>query len=210
MKKTTRILLAAALLLVLVLTPVLAYEFSWNQAEKDWQLHENDSQMYMLPIRDGADSFAGWDRCPKRLRQPVGEDWVIETRIYDTDCPDGSGYHTGLMVYVDENNWIVWGLESGGATVANGVLGGVFYDIESVMDYYEYIRITKTGDLYTFSCSPDREHWVELPGRYDDIHGYLEGARYGLFGKSWEPESDTNPTYYVMFEYFLEKVKEAK
>ena len=185
MKKTMRILLTAALLLALILMPVAAYEFSWNRGAADWTLHENNSDIYMLPIREGEDSFAGWDRCPKRLRDPVGEDWVIETRIYDTDCPNGSGYHTGLMVYVDENNWIVWGIESGGSTVANGVLGGNFYDIESVLDPYEYIRITKTGDLYTFSCSPDRVHWVELAGRYDDIHGFLRGARYGIFSNSW-------------------------
>ena len=205
MKKSILLLLSLVLILSCVLMPVMAYEFSWNQAAVDWKLHENNSEIYMLPVREGEDSFAGWDRCPKRLRDPVSEDWVIETHIYDTDCPDGSGYHTGLMVYVDENNWIAWGIESGGRTVANGVLGGSFYDIESVLDGYEYIRITKTGDLYTFSCSPDRVHWVELAGRYDDIHHYLDGAQYGIFAKNWEPDVDFNATHYVMFDYFLEK-----
>lgn len=205
MKKTLRLFLTALLILACLLTPALAYEFSWNRAAFDWQFHENNSDIYMLPVRDGEDSFAGWDRCPKRLRDAVSGDWVIETHISDTDCPNGSGYHTGLMVYVDADNWIVWGIESGNATVANGVLGGNFYDIASVMDTYEYIRITKTGDLYTFSCSPDRVHWVELAERYDDIHGYLEGAQYGIFAKNWEPEADFTPTHYVMFDYFLEK-----
>lgn len=204
MNKRIKFLCIALAILCCVLTPAVAYEFSWNRAALDWKLHENNSEIYMLPIREGEDSFAGWDRCPKRLRQPVSEDWVIETHIYDTDCADGSGYHTGLMVYVDENNWIAWGVESGGSTVANGVLGGNFYDIESVLDEYEYIRITKTGDLYSFSCSPDRVHWVELAGRYDDIHGYLQGARYGIFAKNWEPDVDFNATHYVMFDYFTE------
>lgn len=62
----------------------------------------------------------------------------------------------------------------------------------------------KQGDLYAFSCSPDRIHWVELAGRYDDIHGYLKGARYGLFAKNWEPDADFNATHYVMFDYFTE------
>lgn len=209
MNKRIKFLCIALAILCCVLTPAVAYEFSWNRAALDWKLHENNSEVYMLPIREGEDSFAGWDRCPKRLRQPVSEDWVIETHIYDTDCADGSGYHTGLMVYVDENNWIAWGIESGGSTVANGVLGGNFYDIESVLDEYEYIRITKTGDLYSFSCSPDRVHWVELAGRYDDIHGHLQGARYGIFAKNWEPDVDFNATHYVMFDYFTETVNQS-
>ena len=90
-------------------------------------------------------------------------------------------YFDAIIKWQTEHNGVE-GMEIKHIGYANGVLGGVFYDIESVMDYYEYIRITKTGDLYTFSCSPDREHWVELPGRYDDIHGYLEGAQYGIFG----------------------------
>ncbi len=204
MKRIVWILLAAVWIIPGVLLPTMAYEFSWNLAAFDWTLHENESDIYMLPVRDGEDSFAGWDRSPKRLRDAVGENWVIETHICDTDCPNGSGYHTGLIVYVDADNWIAWGIESGEKTVANGVLGGSFYTIESVLDSYEYIRIKKTGDLYAFSCSPDRIHWVELAGRYDDIHGYLKGARYGLFAKNWEPDADFNATHYVMFDYFTE------
>ncbi len=206
MKKVFCVVLILVLLAAAAI-PALAYEFSWNLAAKDWQLTESNAKTYMLPIREGEDSFAGYDRCPKRLRQPVSQDWVIETHIGETDCNEGSGYHTGLMVYVDENNWIVWGIESGNATVANGVLGGNFYDIASVLDTYSYIRITKTGDLYTFACSPDRENWVELAERYDDIHGYLKNARYGIFAKNWEPDVDFNPTHYVMFDYFIEKEK---
>lgn len=202
-KKISALILMLVLLSCMVL-PSSAYEFSWNQAAKDWELHESKSEVYMLPIRDGEDSWAGFDRCPKRLRPAISEDWVIQTHISACSEPEGSGYHVGLIVYKDADNWMAWGVESGNATVANGVLGGNGYDIEGVYERYEYLRLTKKGNLYTFSCSPDGVHWVDLAGKYDDIHGFLEGAQYGLFGKNWEITADYTPTYYVMFDSFTE------
>lgn len=203
------IALAAALVIVLTAAAaVFADEFSSRFIGEGWDFIDNDSSACLIAIRKNDDSWEYWDRAPKRLRDPVGEDWVIETYISETSLPEGEGHHAGLVVYKDSKNWILWGVEEGMSTTANGVLGGVGYDLHSVQSVYNYLRIKKTGNEYVFSCSADGEIWVDMPGRYIDINGYLEGARYGVMGKNWEAYEDYNESYYVRFEYFKEnKIK---
>lgn len=189
-------------------TVSFADEFSWDTFDSKWEYVEN-KDAYLMPIRDNEDSWAGYDRAPKRLRQPIGENWVIETHISNNTEPEGNGSHVGLVIYKDPDNWILWGQECKTATVANGVLGGVGYDIHSIQTNYDYLRLAKEGNQYTFSCSLDGETWLELPGAYIDINHFLDGAQYGVMGKNWEAFRggvDT-PTYYVEFSYFQEKSK---
>lgn len=185
-----------------------ADEFSWDTFDSKWEYVENENA-YLMPIRNNEDAWVGYDRAPKRLRPPIGKNWVIETCIaYNTE-PEGSGSQVGLAIYKDENNWILWGQECNNATRANGVLGGVGYDVHSIQTKYDFLRIEKKENKYTFSCSADGETWLQLPGDYVDINNFLEGASYGLMGKNWEPFNggvDT-PTYYVGFAYFHEEAK---
>ena len=207
MKKVISCVFLVILLALFISQTVLADEFSWDTFDKKWEYVENDST-YLMPIRNHEDSWAGFDRGPKRLRNPVSQNWVIETCISNNTEPEGQGSHVGLVIYKNESNWILWGQEKNNATVANGVLGGNGYDICSVMTKYNYLRIAKNGNRYSFSFSEDGKTWLQMPNDYVDINNFLEGAQYGLMGKNWEPFNggvDT-PTYYVEFSYFDEKI----
>lgn len=211
MKKKIAGALLAAFILLVFSQVVLADEFSWDTLNSKWDYVENDDA-YLMPIRNNEDSWVGYDRGPKRLRDAVSEDWVIETHIANNTEPEGTGSHVGLVIYKDEDNWILWGQEANNATVANGVLGGKGYDIHSIMTKYDYLRIAKTGNRYSFSFSADGETWLQLPNDYVDINHFLDGAQYGLMGKNWEAFNggiDT-PTYYVEFSYFYEQAREAE
>ena len=71
MKKKITGMCFAVLVLLVFSQVVFADEFSWDTFDGKWEYVENDGT-YLMPIRNNEDSWAGYDRGPKRLRDAVG------------------------------------------------------------------------------------------------------------------------------------------
>lgn len=208
-KKTIRRIITLGAALVLLTAAVLvcnADSFTWNTIRKEWTYQEAQypDGVYRLALHANEDAWAGFDRSVKRLRPAVSENFVIETHITNIDPNLGTGCHYGLVIYQDSRNWILWGQLDGERTTAQAVIDGVGYELHNIYTVFPYLRLSKEGNRYSFSCSEDGSTWVSMPGAYIDMNGSLEGARYGIMAKSYEAYDDFGPTYNIQFDYFYE------
>jgi Domain of unknown function (DUF4185)/Beta xylosidase C-terminal Concanavalin A-like domain len=153
---------------------------------------------FNLNVGKSNDQSMGVDRAPRILKQQNGATWTIETKIASSS--GNASTFAGLTVYLDSQNWLLWGWFGNSSLQASGLIGNSYTQPFGVMDSkYPYLRIRKSGSAYYFDASADGVNWTNA-NVYRDSAGSLVGARVGLLGRDWNAGSGLS--YSVAFDYF--------
>lgn len=171
-----------------------------------WNFHNSagDASYYcdgndlVLNVTLNDDQWTNVDKAPRILTKPMNQDWIIETGIDYNDSAIGSNSDTGLVVFSDTQNWIMFGQKANNCMNVGGLIGNIPINVGTVESVYKFIRITKTGNSYNFKCSDTGYSWTDV-GTFIDSNDDLNGAQYGFMGKEW----GTND-YTVKFDFFRE------
>ncbi|MCC2683915.1 MAG: hypothetical protein K0R75_814, partial [Paenibacillaceae bacterium] len=141
---------------------------------------------------------------PTVLKAVKYTDWIIDTMV--TQRPTTAS-NDGLMVYLDNNNWIHFGqYYSSSQMVVSGTLNGTYSNNlgVSVSSLHDRIRIKKAGNVYTFQYSDDAIAWTTA-GSWTDTNGNLAATstkrqQYGFMASSIGSGTDFD----VNFDFFRE------
>lgn len=153
---------------------------------------------FNMTVAQGDDQWININKAPRILRNQINSSWTIETEIKSNN--GGANSHTGLVIYKDAQNWIIWGQRGNNSLSIRGVIGNSSTNTLGVMSTkYKFLRIRRVGSDYFFDASSDGVNWTN-GNSYKDTAGSLAGARYGILGKNWS----SDPAYTVSFDYFRE------
>jgi len=155
----------------------------------------------------GGDIYTNGDPAATRnfiLQDAPAGDWVIETRVGGT--LNGGYEQGGLLVYVDDDNYIKYDLISDdGQTIKNRIelrseVGGVIQDpqpqVTTPAPGYDAVslRLTKSGNSYTGEYSEDGETWVSVGAA---VTSTMAAPKIGLFTLGVNSPGGT-----AIFDYF--------
>ncbi len=103
--------------------------------------------------------------------------------------------HTGLMLYLDEDNVVFFGNYNGNCIKLEGISANVVWSLGTLASNQDqYLRVRKVSDTYYFECSMDGNSWVLLTSCTDTLWGFTP-AKVGLFMKCW------GGSYTAQFDY---------
>jgi len=141
------------------------------------------------------------------LREVSRQDFDISTRVEFT--PTSNFQIAGLIVYADDSSMIKLGrafCNVAGNCVGNGIyfdsmqngqLGGPNYATETSLQDEAYLRINKTGSLFTAYYSEDGEDWVAI-GEHE---AEMPNPKVGVFaGQSNVVGAAANFDYFTLQE----------
>ncbi|MGC8890088.1 MAG: DUF4185 domain-containing protein [bacterium] len=170
-------------------------DFIWTREGSYYEVEDNNLKMHIMKR---SDLWIGTDMAPKFLKIPSNNNWSIDMKISKNEAiPYGTNFF-GLIVFKDENNWLLWGPLGNNLMEASGIFNGTFRKIIS-LDFSEpFLRISKQNNKYLFYYSKDGNNWV-IAGEYLDYFNSLQSAKYGFGGKEWGQND-----YNVFIEYFSE------
>ena len=137
---------------------------------------------------------------PRLLKRQQGFVWTIETQL--SSNTGGGATLTGLTVFKDAANWLVWGQRGNASLEARGLINGSPTGAIGVMaTKYPHLRIRRAGDFYFFDASGDGHNWTNA-NVFVDRGGSLAGARIGMAGTDWSRSGHGG--YVASYEYFRE------
>ena len=184
-------------LLALCLLPCAAFtdEFSGKSMDEAWMVLDLagsnivSQQEGCLAINtvEGSQQNATANTGVKVLRKALQGEWIIETDQIETTIHDQESLH-GLVIWADENNYIVLGTAGKRAKV-QGVIGGQDTGLiarESAMRYMRVRKITRGKDYATYHFYVGGSGYQSLQwiGQYEDTTHALDEAMYGLLSAS--------------------------
>lgn len=192
-------------------------EFSAHPLDRSW-IWENPGKnstymmnrgRFVLTLAEDKDSSALIDRTPRILRDPMEGDWIIDTHHTETTAEADSTAHTGIVLFGDSNNWLVWGVLANSSLEASGLLAAEgnsseIIKLAAVAEKYDFIRIRKRTNesqypRYYFYYGSSRISWMGA-GYWEDTLGVFNNAKVGLLGKP------SGKAYTVEYDYFTEYV----
>ena len=168
----------------------------WNSIVREQEdLYEvSDGQLHVLTVN--GDIYEGGDPAPTRnffLQTPdhAGADWTIETQVDASELSEGYE-QAGLLAYEDDANYVKYDiLSDDGQTVLNRIElrseeGDV---IQSPMPQVTsadpegfpgvvWLRLTKTGDMYSGEYSFDGETFESLG---EPVQNDMGAPRFGIY-----------------------------
>jgi PKD repeat protein/glucose/arabinose dehydrogenase len=166
----------------------------WNSIVREQEdLYEvSGGQLHVTTVN--GDIYEGGDPTPTRnffLQTPdhAGADWTIETKIDASELSEGYE-QAGLMAYEDDSNYVKFDILSDqGQTVLNRIElrseeGDVIQNPQpQVTDAVGFpgevwLRLTKTGDMYTGEYSFDGETFTALP---EPVQNDMGTPRFGIY-----------------------------
>ena len=155
--------------------------------------------VFHLFVGPGSDQWLGRDAAPRLLKRQPSRVWTIETAV--TFNTGGAHTFTGLTLFADAGNWLVWGQTGNASLEASGIVNFEPTGPIGVMaTKYPYLRLRRVDNLYFFDASPDGVHWANA-NVYEDRTRAFADARIGILGKDW---SHGGGGYGVAYEYFSE------
>lgn len=185
------------LLLVLCLLPYTAFgdEFSGKDIGSAWTVfapsEENAVQQHngrlTITTSEGCLQNADVNAGVKVLRKALEGEWIIETDQV-TKNVQGQGCQHGLVIWADEQNYLVFG-STGKRAKVQGVIGRQETGEIARSNSMRYMRIRKitrgqeyaTYHFYIGSSGYQSLQWI---GQYEDRSHALDEAMYGLLGAS--------------------------
>jgi len=191
---------------------VKADDFSGNLLESAWQ-YVNPGMTYLLPVYAFDVQNQSLDYGTKLLREVPAGDWCIETQILFHK--DSKSFHSGLCVYEDGQNYLLFGSEGGIKASVFGIVGGKPLawptdDKQSLEGTYQFFAIEKSGNRYSFYASLDGDVWDVLSSVYIDNGENLATARIGLINRYigmpadvFQSSEKEIPAWFVEFSYFI-------
>ena len=111
-----------------------------------------------------------------RLLQPIGNyDFDVAIKIDSPITATDSGTSRGLMVMVDNQDFITFALGTDGTNIsltAHKVTGGVAATVFNQASFNEYhnpicLRLSRSGNAYTAYYSPDGVVWIQATSFVD-------------------------------------------
>lgn len=190
-----------AFTLVMSLTACGAKDQSGVLNDDGWS-YVSGKGSFSLAVQQG---MTGED-APRLLRdQPEGE-WMLMTALqYNSATKDGDN-HTGLTLYKDKDNYLIWGPKDGGHVVLSGKVGGK--DLDNLFPLVEklYIlriwKVTRDSEAprYYFYAATDSYYSWQYGGYFEDTTGAFNDAQYGVMGESGKDDA----SYCAQFEYIDE------
>lgn len=172
-------------------------------ADDNW-----DYEMGAGAVNLAVEAGGGIKGAPKMLRDQIEGEWIIHTDLQYNDANPNGKNHAGIVLWVDHNNYIIWGQYAVMELQASGeVRGKDLGTIASLDSDYHYLRIMKnTRDSeytrYYFYGANDSYYSWQYAGYYEDKAGVFDDAKYGLIGVDYE--SDASSTFCVRYEFFDE------
>ena len=199
LKRIAAMLLASAMLLALA---ACAKEDTGNVLNDDGWSYYNGKGSFSLAVQEG---MTGED-APRLLRpQPEGEWMLMAALQYNSASEDGEN-HTGLTLYRDKDNYLIWGPKNGGEIVLSGKVGGKDTgELFSMAEDLYILRIWKVtrdseAPRYYFYAAKDSYYSWQYGGYFEDTTGAFTAAEYGVMGQS----EDGGSAYCAQFEYIDE------
>ncbi|NPV52397.1 MAG: DUF4185 domain-containing protein [Firmicutes bacterium] len=210
-------ILSALVIMVAVVSSIAiaSDEFSGTSLDNSWKWvnpkgdgsYSLNAGRFNLNVALGDDQWLEVNGAPRILKMPLPGDWVIDTNIVANTAPVGGTNFTGLVVFKDAANWILWGQLGNNNMEASGLINNAFTGllVSIAGEKYDFLRIRKRSTdsghtRYYFDYSADRLKWTNA-GCFEDTGGKLTGAHYGIIGKEW----GSSP-YTVSYDYFAECV----
>lgn len=199
MKRMITLLLAAVTILGLC---ACAKEDTGNVLNDDGWSYYNGKGSFSLAVQDG---MTGED-APRLLRpQPEGE-WMLMASLQHNSASTDGGNHTGLALYKDKNNYLIWGPKDGGEMVLSGKVGGkdtgelfTLGDDLYVLRIWKVLRDSEAPRYYFYATKDSYYSW-QYGGCFEDTTGAFTDAEYGVMGESEKGGS----SYCAQYEYIDE------
>lgn len=141
---------------------------------------------------------------PHLLKAQLEGEWMLHTQInYNSAAPD-SDTHAGILLYVDEENYLIWGQRNNATLELSGRIAGRDTGALATSDtLYPHLRIWKVtrdgeADRYYVYGAKDAYYSWHYVGYYEDKDKVFAAAQYGLGG--WDG-AQTGNGYCVSFEF---------
>jgi len=165
----------------------MADDFSFNQLDKAWT-YFNPGGSYMLPVYEFDVQDHELDHGTKLLIDVSVDNYRLETQIAKDSFENSKGYHGGLCVYRDGQNYLILGLSNGDRACVYGVVGGrtlakMAAPESSLLGTYRYFALEKKQSTFSFFASYDGVTWEALPSTFEDREGMLQDAMVGLMNR---------------------------
>jgi regulation of enolase protein 1 (concanavalin A-like superfamily) len=170
-------------------------DFIWAREESYYEVEDNNLRIH---VAKGSDFWMGIDKTPKFLKFPTNDNWSIELKISKNEAMLHGIDLFGLIIFKDENNWLLWGYSGSNSIEASGTFNRIFKKIISLDFSVPFLRISKQNNRYLFYYSKDGKNWI-IAGEYLDYFNSFSNARYGLGGMA-RGQND----YDIFIEYFSE------
>jgi flagellar hook assembly protein FlgD len=179
--------------------PTLAAGWSWENPSGQ-STYALSGGAFTMSVARGNDQWVNINRAPRLLRAQRAAPWTIEARILSNT--GGLPSLTGLVLYKDAANWLVWAQLGNGTLELSGLINNAFTQpISTMATKYASLRVRRVGATYYFDASADGSRWTNA-NLYVDTAGRLEGARYGMLAKDWS--GGTGTSYTVSYDAFTE------
>lgn len=199
MKRIVSLLLAAVMVLAL---GACGKKDSGNVLNDDGWSYYNGKGSFSLAVHEG---MTGED-APRLLRpQPEGE-WMLMAALQYNSASEEGNNHTGVTLYKDKNNFLIWGPKNGGQITLSGKVGGKDTgDLFTLPENLYLLRIWKVtrdseAPRYYFYAATDSYYSWQYGGCFEDTTGAFAQAEYGVMGQSEKGGS----SYCAQFEYIDE------
>ena len=186
--------------------PSRSDEFDGEALDSKWEVIRRDDER--LSVSDGAlhlvsapqDIFGGETGLPNIVLQPVPDGgsgaWSITTEM--TWEPTQNFQNAGLVVYVDDDNYIKTGMVWNGARnfeLIKETSGGASFDgtvsAEPVGNRYFLRLVSENGNDITSQFSPDGETWTEIGTT--TLEGLVD-PRFGVYATASTQAGAGQPT----------------
>lgn len=146
----------------------------------------------------------GLESAPRLLKDQLSGEWIIHTQINHNSADQGSDTHMGIMIYVDDNNYLIWGQRNNEKLELSGVLGGketgALAECDTLYEHLRIWKITRDGEAtryYVYGAEDAYYKW-QYVGYFEDENTALEGAQYGL--GAWDNEPN-GTGYCVSYDF---------
>lgn len=144
------------------------------------------------------------ENAPHLLKEQIDGEWIIHTQVNYNSAASGSNTHAGIMLYVDNDNYLIWGQRNNAALELSGRIDGKETGVLAACDtLYEHLRIWKVDRdaeatrYYVYGAKDAYYSWNYI-GFYEDVNNVFGDARYGL--GAWDG-AQTGNGYCVSFEF---------
>ncbi|WP_084038056.1 ThuA domain-containing protein [Demequina sp. NBRC 110053] len=180
-----------------------------------WTVENEDASAYrvtdgMLEIDPAAgDIYQDGTGVTNFVMQQMSGDWTVETKV-DTSELTHQYQQGGLIARADDDNYVkldlvatnaVGGNKATGIEILSEVDGNVTagaQQLSAPANGIVWLRMTKTGDVFTGSMSADGETWTDFPDQMTNA-GAAAANKVGPFALGTNNQTVT-PTVY--FDYF--------
>jgi regulation of enolase protein 1 (concanavalin A-like superfamily) len=175
-------------------SPILDSCWTWIREDTShWSLTERPGWMRIIPNYVD-NNYVNWP-----IRTVHDSNFVVETKLQHATA---FGTSVGLLIYLDDNNWINevfldHGYTNGSVVRAHSLQNGSLQAADIPAHWTTvYMRIRKTGDVYSVFAAPDSVSWQQISTWQRDLSS--NGAvLVGLFTEAWS--TNYPPAY---FDYF--------